>query len=277
MQDFNERVIADYTRTPITGTVSIKLARVIAPMEARVRIEKGGVIYDYRLRNDGSAEIFPLQMGNGEYSIRVLLGPAPDGSGRYAVGFAGKYNLRLTNPHAVFLNPNQFVHYAAEMRAIRAAKELCKGRLRDFSKVQAIYSYIIKILDDDMNKANRVMRGEMAGYIPDIDDTLSSGQAICFGYSVLFAAMLRSQGIPCKLVLGNVTNPDPRAPKGSMVYHAWNEFYVREPEEFNINKMMFRGNRWNRVDLTFYDSAGGSQEVMDFKADDKNYNKFREY
>ena len=273
----NDIAVIDFTRTPITGTVSIKLVRVIAPMEARVRIEKDGMRYDYRLRTDLYSDLYPLQMGDGEYSIRVLLGPSPDGEGRYAVGFAGKYNLRLTNPHAVFLNPNQFVHYSPDMRAIRAAAELCKGRLRDFSKVQAIYSYIIKILDYDMNKANRVLRGEMAGYIPDIDDTLSSGQAICFGYSVLFAAMLRSQGIPCKLVMGNVTNPDPKASKGSTVYHAWNEFYVREPEEFNINKMMFRGNRWNRVDLTFYDSAGGSKEVMDFTADDRNYMKTREY
>ena len=280
--DRNERVVVDYTNTPTTGTVSIRLARNIAPMEARVKIEKDSMTYDYRLKNDGTAELFPLQMGSGEYSVKVLLGPAPDGSGRFAVGLASTYNLRLSsaNVNAVWLNPNQMVNFDKNSKIVLKAAELVKdaNARTDLQKVEAIYKFVIENLEYDTDKANKVAKGEIVGYVPVIDEIMSAGMGICFDYAALFAAMLRSQNIPAKLVMGDVANPDPRAPRGSTVYHAWNEFYLAERGGwFRINEMRFTGQQFERLDPTFDSTSKGTAAAMQFIGNGTNYTKFKEY
>lgn len=68
--------------------------------------------------------------------------------------------------------------------------------------------------------------------------------------------MLRSQGIPTKMIFGYVGD----------VYHAWNMFYTKEngwiTVEYKTNKQ-----EWNRLDLTF--SAGGASD--EFTGDGSNY------
>ena len=72
------------------------------------------------------------------------------------------------------------------------------------------------------------------------------------------AAMLRSQGIPTKMIWGHVS------PDG--LYHAWNMFYTEETGwvtvEFEVKK-----DSWNRLDLTF--SANGADNT--FIGDGSNY------
>ena len=90
-----------------------------------------------------------------------------------------------------------------------------------------------------------------SGYLSDPDSTMSTGKGICFDYAVLAAAMLRSQGIPTKMVFGYV------APNG--IYHAWNMFYTKETGwvtvSFSVNK-----ETWTRLDLTF--SANGADSAF---------------
>ena len=52
-------------------------------------------------------------------------------------------------------------------------------------------------------------------YLPDPDRTYSSRNGICYDYASLMCAMLRSQGIPSRLIKGST-------PLG---YHAWNEVF----------------------------------------------------
>ena len=49
---------------------------------------------------------------------------------------------------------------------------------------------------------------------------METGKGICFDYASLAASMLRSQGIPTKIIFGYVA-PD-------NLYHAWNMFYTEE-------------------------------------------------
>ena len=88
--------------------------------------------------------------------------------------------------------------------------------------------------------------------------TLSTGKGICFDYASLAAAMLRSQGIPTKLIFGYVSPDD--------VYHAWNMFYTEESGWVTVS-FEVSGNSWNRMDLTF--SAGGA--AASFVGDGSNY------
>ena len=63
--------------------------------------------------------------------------------------------------------------------------------------------------------ASQIGSGAVTTYTPDIEAIMSSRKGICFDYAAVMASMLRSQGIPTKLVMGYV-------PQG---YHAWNEVY----------------------------------------------------
>ena len=88
--------------------------------------------------------------------------------------------------------------------------------------------------------------------MPSPDETLALGTGICFDYASLSAAMLRSLGIPCKVVTGYVS------PDG--VYHAWNLVYINgswTSVEFSV-----RAGEWSRVDLTFA-AAGAGDTVGD--------------
>jgi hypothetical protein len=51
-----------------------------------------------------------------------------------------------------------------------------------------------------------------------------ANDGICYDFASLFAGMLRSIGIPAKLVKGYADNIDG--------YHAWNEVYIKETDEW---------------------------------------------
>ena len=90
------------------------------------------------------------------------------------------------------------------------------------------------------------------------EQVLQDRKGICFDYASLAAAMLRSQGIPTKLVFGYVAPDD--------LYHAWNMFYTEEKGWVTV-KFEVSANRWNRMDLTF--SANGADG--NFVGDGSNY------
>lgn len=140
-----------------------------------------------------------------------------------------------------FLSSTQEVNWNKENKAIILAGNLIEAAtkekiaesknrnisLTETEKIDIIYSYIVKNIDYDFDKIDTLSYD----YIPNIDSILKAGSGICYDYSVLFAAMLRSQGIPAKLVKGYSTTTD--------VYHAWNEIYL-------INE-----GRWIIIDTTY--------------------------
>ncbi|MGE7270881.1 transglutaminase-like domain-containing protein [Brevibacillus panacihumi] len=137
--------------------------------------------------------------------------------------------LTASSQEAVFLQPIQMIYWNEQTKAIAQARELTKDRKTDREKVAAIYNYIIQNVQYDYEKA-KVVTSE---YIPSVDATLQVGQGICYDYAALFAAMLRSEGIPTKLVMGKKND--------IQQYHAWNEIYFKDT------------NEWVTIDTT-YDS-----------------------
>ena len=61
-------------------------------------------------------------------------------------------------------------------------------------KVEKIYSFVVDNITYDKQKAATVT----SGYLPNLDAVLQSGTGICFDYSAVMTAMLRSQRIPHK-------------------------------------------------------------------------------
>ena len=80
--------------------------------------------------------------------------------------------------------------------------------------MERIYDYLVNLLSYDTEKAETVEKG----YIPDLEEILAAKKGICFDYSALYAAMLRAQNIPVRLVIGNVQPEN--------IYHAWNQVYI---------------------------------------------------
>ena len=60
--------------------------------------------------------------------------------------------------------------------------------------------------------------------------------------------MLRSQGIPCKIVTGNV--------EPNNVYHAWNMVYISGT--WVTATVDVQKNEWSLIDTTFAATGGGS-------------------
>ena len=262
----NERAQIDFTNTKDTGTVKIN---VVAKTDKRVKvsIEKNDDRYNYDLKSDTTVESFPLQWGNGEYTVRVLIQSADS---KYAVAVSTKYTLDLKDNKLPFVNSNQLVNFNKDTEIVKKAAELVKDEKVTLTKVEAIYKFVISSLEYDTKKAATVQ----SGYIPDVDKIINSGMGICFDYAAVFAAMLRSQGIPAKLVMGYVKVPDSKDP----VYHAWNEFYHAEKGGwFKINEMKFDGQQFERVDPTFDSHNKSKSAVIKWIGDGSNYAKVYEF
>ena len=72
--------------------------------------------------------------------------------------------------------------------------------------------------------------------------------------------MLRSQGIPTKLVVGYA----------GKAYHAWISVYSEETGWIN-NVIYFDGKDWKLMDPTFASTANQSAAVMKYIGDGTNY------
>jgi len=262
----NEKAKMDFTDSNTTGTVKIN---VVAKTEKKVKIsvEKGDKKYNYDLNGEGKVECYPLQWGNGEYTVKVLI-QASDPT-KYSVALTGKFKLELKDEKAPFMNPSQLISYNKDSEIVKKAAELIKDCKTEIEKVEAIYKFVIQNLEYDTKKATTVQ----AGYVPDVDKIVNSGKGICFDYAAVFAAMLRSQGIPAKLVMGYVKTPDSKDP----VYHAWNEFYLTDKGWFKVNEMQFDGKKFERIDPTFESSSKSSKAVIKFIGDGSNYSKSWEF
>lgn len=177
----------------------------------KVKVSLGDQSYTYDLNNQGNYEVYPLQMGNGAYSVKVYKNL--EGTS-YSVLYSVSLNVSMDNTDRVFVFPNQYVWYTNDDDAIALSQELCKGVSDNAKKADIIYNYIVKHISYDDEKAKTVQ----SGYLPDVDSTLSTGKGICFDYAALMASMLRAHDIPTKLVIGNLSPEN--------IYHAWNQVYI---------------------------------------------------
>ena len=248
-------------------------ARYTAQTAKRVKIKieytnaKGSTTaYSYDLNGKGDWEIFPLQQGNGKYVVKVM--ENIEGT-RYSVKQTVDLDVKYANPNAPFLIPMQLINYTETSKVVKKAAELCASQGTDLLKAQACIKWIEDTIKYDTDKAKQIVNGQLTGYIPSIDVIFDAKKGICFDYSSVLAAMLRSQGIPTKLVMGYVPV------NGSNVYHAWNEIFIAGQGWVKTNaQISFDGKSWSRADSTF--SSGGSNN-NEYIGNGSNYAKDKEY
>ena len=213
----------------------------------------GGVTYQYNLRTDGEYEAFPLSDGDGTYTVGVYRNIS---GSEYAAILSASFPVTLTDEFAPFLRPNQYVNYRPDSAAAVRASELCAGMEDNLKKVEAVYAFVVSNTVYDGEKAKTVT----AGYLPDVDDTLRTGKGICFDYAALMAAMLRTQGVPVKLVVGYTGE----------VYHAWLNVWS-ETSGWIEGGIFFDGKEWMLMDPTFASGGNSSRSVMNYISDESNY------
>lgn len=246
----NDKAIIDYSNSA-NGYIMIK-SLITSGKRVKIRVIKEDT-YTYEITKK-DYETFPLSMGNGKYQIKVY--EQTTGT-RYAVVLSLDINVKLKNEQVPFLTSNQYVNFDSAKNTITKAKELTKSQTKTLKKVEKVYSYVINNFKYDTAKANTVQ----SGYLPDLDKVLKDKKGICFDYAALMAGMLRSQGIPCKLVIGYA---------GS-IYHAWVSVYNAESGQWIDKAIYFDGKTWNRMDPTFSSSGKSSKQILRYIDDDKNY------
>ena len=169
-------------------------------------------------------EAYGIKAGEGTYQIGVYQNTT--GNSYRSLGVK-TIVVDEADPFAPYLSSLQNVRWEESDKATTLADSLTEGIEKDWEKVQAVHQYIIENITYDYDKAKTVS----AGYLPDNAASLENKNGICYDYSSLMASMLRSLDIPTKLVMGYSNSKN--------VYHAWNEVYDAEHEE------------WVLIDSTF--------------------------
>lgn len=212
-----------------------------------------GTTYTYNLRTDGTYETFPLSDGSGSYTVTVYKNISGTS---YSTVLNLKCTASITDEFAPFLRPNQYVNYTADCKTVAKAAELCAGVTDNLEKVTKVYNFVVEHLTYDRVKAATVQ----SGYLPDVDAILEAGTGICFDYASLMAAMLRSQEVPVKLVVGYTGD----------VYHAWLNVWSEESGWID-GVIYFDGSDWKLMDPTFASSGRSSSSIMEYIGNGANY------
>ncbi len=226
-------------------------AAAVCPDRLKFQIKFGDMTYNFDLPSDGTPVIFPLVFGNGDYTFRIMRNIVDK---KYAEEYSVVQNVALADPFGPYLRPNVYVPYTSGSNCINKAREVTASAHNQVEVVEAVYYFIISNVTYDYELAATVQ----SGYVPNPDVTLATGKGICFDYSALAAAMLRSLGIPTKEVHGYVS------PNG--LFHAWNMFYT--PETGWVTVHFTAGpDGWLRMDTTF----GAAGQTDSFIGDGTNY------
>ena len=246
----NSKAVIDYSHTE-DGYVMVQYTSQTTK-RLKVQVKGPTTTYTYNLKQ-GQWTVFPLSDGNGSYQVSVYQNVSGT---RYTNELSQSFKVELEDEFAPFLRPNQYVDYSDAVNTLANAKELTKDITDPLKQVAAIYDYVVKNLHYDYQKAATVK----SGYLPVLDTVLAEKKGICFDYASLMAGMVRSLGIPCKLVVGYA----------GTAYHAWISIWTEESGWVD-NVIFFDGTSWQRMDPTFASSGKQSASIMAYIGDGKNY------
>ncbi len=163
----------------------------------------------------GTEASYSFERGNGTYTITLY---------RNTSGISYKKVLQksavvqLKNALAPYLASTMEVTFVSGDSVSKTAADLCAGLKDDASKIVTIHNYIAGHFCYNKAFAESVRKGLVKNYTPDTNHILKEKTGVCYDFSALFAAMCRSQGIPCTLEKGYT----------SIGYHAWNRVWLND-------------------------------------------------
>ncbi len=252
------------TGSTANGVVLIRIDGIPASKQVKAIVVANNNTYQYDIVDRGRYVGLPLQLGNGNYTLTVYEQVA--GTSYVAVMALG-FSVNLSSSLKPYTAASIISDFSRSSKAVAQAASLCKGISSQDGKVNAVYNWIASNISYDTALANNIIKNKSLyeAYLPDPDKTMSSRKGICFDYASLMCAMLRSQGIPTRLVKGST-------PLG---YHAWNEVYFKGKGWVviaNFRLAEIDGSSWVLLDTTWA-AAGWSPE----KIKNTTHNKQRVY
>lgn len=209
----------------------------------RLMLKCGSQSYNYLMPSNGKVVFAPINMGDGIYTVSVMENTTEN---KYVVLVSAEVDVKLDSETAPFTRASVYCNYSAKSACVAKAAELAAQSDNQAEFLAKVYDYVVGNISYDNDKAAKL--ASASDYIPNPDKTLASGKGICFDYASLCAAMLRSQGIPCKIVTGNV--------EPNNVYHAWNMVYISGT--WVTATVDVQKNEWSLIDTTFAATGGGS-------------------
>lgn len=245
----NGRATIDASNTS-NGYVMIKYTG--GQSRIKIQIAKS-TTYTYDLNARNTYEVFPFTEGNGTYSIKIFENVSGN---QYAQVMSQNISVSLADEFAPFLTPNQYVNFSNGSAAVNKGAELAASAVDEIGVVTNVYNYVINNITYDTAKAASVQ----SGYLPNVDQVLAQKTGICFDYAALMTAMLRSQDIPTKLVIGY----------SGGLYHAWVNVYI-DNIGWVDNFIYFDGHNWSLMDPTFASSGGQSESIKQYIGNGSNY------
>lgn len=167
-----------------------------------------------------------LDQGNGEYKITLYENVR---GLEYKTIEKTTTNVKLAPKESI--NLYTLSTYDAQFQnndeVVELTNQICKMYKSKSVKMKLIKRYIEKNIAYDYELEEDIINKNITKYIPNPSETLKNKKGICYERASLFAAMCRSQGIPCKIIKGYVNGK----------YHAWNSVYI--------------SNKWRDIDLSY--------------------------
>ena len=149
-------------------------------------------------------------------------------------------DVSLTNGQATLWDTN----------TLKLADEICAGCDTDEEKVKAIYKWMIHDFEYDYECEPIVQ------YF-NVRKTLNMRKGICYDFSHLYAALCRSQNIPCYVVDGDKRD-------NAQYHHTWNRVYF--------------DNSWWNIDVTFdIIQTKNQDELYSFRKIENAYMQDKQY
>lgn len=244
----NEEAIIDYSNTS-DGYVMVQYTAVTS-QRLKVQVKGPSTTYTYNLTPQ-QWTAFPLSDNNGDYQVVVYKNVVDT---KYAAVLSLSVSVSMEDEYAPYIRSNQYVNFDAAPATVSTAAALAGGISDPLQKVAAIYNFVVHSMTYDTELAATVT----SGYLPDLDSVLAKMSGICFDYAALMTGMLRSQGVPTKLIIGYAGD----------VYHAWINVYSSSTGWVE-GIIYFDGVNWQRMDPTFASSGGSG--VMDYIGNGANY------
>ncbi len=247
----NDKVLVDYSNSG-EGYISVRWNE--SGKRVKLRIVSGASTYDHDVPTGGAVVYYPLSCGSGSYTVQIY--EQTDGD-RYTKVLEQEFTANIASETSPFLYPNMYVDFSRTSACVEKAAQLCAGKSGTIEKTAAVFQWITDNVTYDRELAATVK----SGYVPDPDSVLKKKTGICYDYASLMAAMLRSQDIPTRLVVGYAKEN---------IYHAWNEIWTEETG-WITPELLLSKHGYNIADATFYAGSADKSKIADYISDSGNY------
>jgi hypothetical protein len=227
------------------GVALLRVDSIPADKRCKAIVTANGKSYQYEIIAREKYLGIPMQLGNGSYTLTVY--EQVSGTS-FTPKFAHTFDVDLASSLKPFTASSIMSDFSLDSSCVQKGKSLGSGISTTTGRVDAVYRWIVANIDYDRALANSITSGQISVYLPNPERTYTTRKGICFDYASLLCAMLRGQGIPTRLVIG-------QTPLG---YHAWNEVYFAGTGWVIVASFSWEyieDSGWVMFDTTF--AAGG--------------------